>query len=208
MWHICSVKPIAVIVAFVACICSTSAQLLSPTIDVVTGLVEQWTDTTFGSPANTSVSDTLLLDVEPHPDADWVRSIIASRITTRHSRAVRSVGSEDRKRNVPKYLVTIVDLSTRYQNVEDGDSLLRVVTADLQLRVIDSDAAFQHAAPLRNETRCTREQAESLEDNQHNATHGSIPIKPHSFWDDVLQPVVFIAAAAITVVLLFTVRSQ
>gem|GEM_PF-483387 len=201
-------KPLAFVVAFVACVGLTSAQLKPTTLDVVTGLVEQWVDTAFSSLTNTNVLDTLLLDVEPHPDADWVRSIISSRVTTRHGRAVRFIGTEYSKRNVPKYLVTIADLSTRYQNVEDGDSVLRVVTADLQLRILDSDVVYQHAAPLRNETRCTREQAESSEDKQHSATRGSIPVKPHSFWDDVLQPVVFIAAAAITVVLLFTVRSQ
>jgi hypothetical protein len=40
------------------------------------------------------------------------------------------------------------------------------------------------------------------------ATHGVVPARPTTLWEDIAQPVVFIGAAVITIVLLFTVRSQ
>jgi len=35
-----------------------------------------------------------------------------------------------------------------------------------------------------------------------------MPARPTSLWSDIVEPVVFVAAAVVTVVLLFTVRSQ
>jgi hypothetical protein len=53
-----------------------------------------------------------------------------------------------------------------------------------------------------------REDVVLLDSPQHNASHGVVPPRPTTMWEDVAQPVVFIAAAVVTIVLLFTVRSQ
>ena len=54
----------------------------------------------------------------------------------------------------------------------------------------------------------TRSEALSADSRQHSGSHGQIPPVPTSFWEDIAQPVVFIADAATTILLLFTVRSQ
>lgn len=200
-----------VITAFVLLVCVANVSIAQPiprSIRVITDLVEKWTDDNIGIAGAADNGDTLVLDVLSHPDADWVRSIISERATTAHGRVVRSEARSVQGDVRPRLEVGIVDLSTRYQNIEATDSILRVITVDIKVRRVDGVTTDRVIAPLSNQIRCTRASALEAESSQHNASHGTLPPMPHSFWDDVLEPVVFIAAAAVTVILLFTIRSQ
>ena len=101
------------------------------------------------------------------------------------------------------------DVSTRYEAIEDSDSIRRIITVDVRANLIGERTMAPAApGPYTDTVMCTREEAESAQSPQHFATRGEIPPAESSFWDDVLEPVVFVAAAVATVVLLFTVRSQ
>lgn len=183
---------------------AVGAQELPRTMDVVAGKVIEWTDAFVDS---SEPSDTLLLRVQSHPDAEWIKAMIADRLHARGSIVRFNTQAIDlpSSRNVD---VTILDVSTRYEVMSESDSIVRVVTVELQAVKQGQILHAQKTYVPRTIHRTTRQLATASESKQHLGTQGSIPPPPYSMWEDILQPAVFVAAAVVTVVLLFTVRSK
>ncbi|MCX6140981.1 MAG: hypothetical protein NTX15_09165 [Candidatus Kapabacteria bacterium] len=185
------------------CIISTAAngQPVANTVDAVDGMIRSLTDSLLARHEGPSFS----FSVQPHPDAEWIGGIIGRRCQER-GRVTRQLGVD----SIADVIISISDVSTRYQLLESSDSVRRVIVVNLNARNGSSESAgLVLALPsMKQEDMMLREVAISSESMQHRGTHGDIPPMPSSFWDDVAQPAIFIAAAATTVILLFTVRSQ
>ena len=169
-------------------------------IDAIDSMVTSLADTIVAKEGGTSFS----FSVSPHPDADWIAGIIGRR--------VQQLDGTVHKTNEPPnpgIHITISDVSTRYSIVEGTDSILRTIIVRLDAyKGASSQSGFIALPTLRREDVITRNEALAADSRQHSGSHGDLPPAPLSFWDDVAQPIVFIAAAATTVLLLFTVRSQ
>jgi len=137
-----------------------------------------------------------------HPDGPWLESLFL----TQASRAGKQAVTSD-----ADVVVSVVynDVSTRYELVDQADSIRRVVTVDLSATIKRGERLEVYTIdPLTDTVVCIRQDAVAAESTQHAATHGEMPVAERTVWDDVLEPAIFVVAAVATVVLLFTVRSQ
>ncbi|MBI2794684.1 MAG: hypothetical protein HYX66_08575 [Ignavibacteria bacterium] len=145
--------------------------------------------------------DTLHIDVSIHPDAEFVESVLLESLSKRTTVFSRTNGN-----NILKIIIN--DMSTRYRLVDD-DSVQRVITvtlrASLELNGVVKPLNITDRSRIDVGSRREAEQADS---EQHAASHGHVPDAERTFWDDILEPAIFVAVAATTVILLFTVRSK
>lgn len=143
--------------------------------------------------------------VAPHPDSLWIHIATIQVVNERGG----IVESGDGGTVARQLTITPVDLSTSYANTEDVDSVLRTITTSLR-GTLDTPQRGISSVPCSSivQERLTREQAERLQSDQHHATRSALPPAPTTMWQDILEPAIFVGAAVITAVLLFTVRSQ
>lgn len=173
------------------------------TTDVFTQMVRTWTLQRY---PRTPRADTTVIDVAPHPDRIWFETMITAYV--QHDRAVVV-----RRDSGVRHRIVIDDASTRYDIADHPDSVVRYITLGIREEHIGLNGTVR-AVGIGEPTQLVRRDviarahATMLESTQHACTHGTIPERPTTFWDDVVQPVIFVGAAVVTVVLLFTVRSQ
>ena len=141
--------------------------------------------------------------VVDHPDAAWVESIV---LGLRPDAACLSVRSPDPA--AAEIILTINDISTRYELADDADSIRRSVVVAITARERRTGKQLAAVRTVHGQETLPRERATALESRQHTGTSAPMPPHPTTFWEDIAQPVIFIAAAATTIILLFTVRSQ
>lgn len=177
--------------------CTLQAQDVPSSLDVMQGFVRNVADTlrVIAGPD----TDTVRMRVHDHPDALWFESIIMQRCDEQRV-PMRIATANDQA-----VTLVISDASTSYQPHTHPDSLVREVVLDASMR------RNNNVYKLQKQTRqdvVAHEQAAAKQSDQHASTNAVVPEKQPSLWDDVLQPIVFIGAAVVTLVLLFTVRSQ
>ena len=140
--------------------------------------------------------------ISAHPDAAWIASMLRDPASPRTclSRVVDSSASAD-------VVVVCRDIQTTYANAHHQDTVQRrvVVSVDAIDRVHASRVV---EVRLVDTALVAREDIALLDSRQHMSTHGTVPSRPTTLWEDITQPIVFIGAAVVTIVLLFTVRSQ
>lgn len=145
--------------------------------------------------------DTLSVSVSIHPDAEFVETIMLEALGGRST-----VISRTSTNNLLR--IVIKDMSTRYSALL-ADSIQRVITVSftgiLELNGVVKPLTISDR--LRTDVG-SRKEAAQAESQQHAASHGQMPDPERTFWDDILEPAIFVAAAATTVILLFTVRSK
>ena len=117
----------------------------------------------------------------------------------------------ERDSNKMPYLNIKLQIETNYKNYEnDSDSLNRKITIHWTGIIISENNKM---LPLKltdvnfNDI-ISRDNAEKFNKTDFNFAKSEIPEPPSSFWKDIIQPVAIISAAAITVLLLFTMRSN
>ena len=171
------------------------------TADVFQAHIRAWAEAR--SPV---LGSSVTIDVAAHPDKTWFEAAMITALRDRGVDAIR--GYEG-----PRLRIVLVDAATRYTPTDHPDSVVRTVTARLYEERIEADG---RAVPLRTADTLSlqrtdilgRDQVNALQSTQYPAMHGDVPPPPRDIWDDILEPVVYVAAAAVTVVLLFTVRSK
>lgn len=135
-----------------------------------------------------------------HPDRLWLSQELYE---------VYPQSTTDDRGRTDTLLLIFGDVSLRYENTESVDSVRRIIVVDVGARyVADGKTAVLSLAPAIDTVVCSRMDARAAESSQHSCTSAPMPEPPSSFWDTVLEPMIFVAAAVATVVLLFTVRSQ
>lgn len=192
-----SMKSLLLLAITVLGMCTLQAQDVPSSLDVMQGFVRNVADTlrVIAGPD----ADTVRMRVHDHPDALWFESIIMQRCDEQRV-PMRIATANDQA-----VTLVISDASTSYQPHTHPDSLVREVVLDASMR------RNNNVYKLQKQTRqdvVAHEQAAAKQSDQHASTKAVVPEKQPSLWDDVLQPIVFIGAAVVTLVLLFTVRSQ
>jgi len=143
----------------------------------------------------------LVLNVSSHPDQEYVAAKFFD-VFKQHSIEVKAVGEDS------VLQIVINDLSTRY-NAMEHDSIRRIITVYFTASITTGNAVdVLQTTPGKRVDEGLRRDALYAESRQHSASHGAMPEPESSFWDDIVEPAIFVAAAATTVVLLFTVRSK
>lgn len=169
------------------------------TVDVIEAAVRDLTDSIIVRSGITA-GDSLPLFVHEHPDASWVRSIVARRMEERGLPVV--LASEQVRADLE---LVVMDVSTRYAPLPDRDSLERQVVVKLGTSYRRRAIALE---PQVDRFVVARSAAAAAQSMQHFGAHATLPDAPSSLWEDALEPLIYIAAAVVTIVLLFTVRTQ
>lgn len=169
------------------------------TVDVIESAVRDLTDSVIARSGITP-GDSVPLYIHDHPDASWIRSIVARRMEERGMPVIIAEGLSQAQLEM-----TVMDVSTRYAPMPDPDSLHRQI-------VVKLGSSFKRVAlALESHTESrtiSRPDARATQSVQHTATHAALPEAPSSVWEDALEPLIYIAAAVVTIVLFFTVRTQ
>jgi hypothetical protein len=163
------------------------------TTDVVAGMLHVVGDTV----AARIGANTCAIEVTEHPDRAWIRSEIVRRIPQQQ---LADGGVTVR--------ITPRDCATFYQATESADSVYRTIRMDVEVAFVGTNSTTALTVADQRRERILRTEVAAAEDVSHVWTHGDVPPPRSTFWDDVAEPAIFVAAAAVTVVLLFTVRSQ
>ena len=172
---------------------------LPHTIDVIEASVRDLADTMI-SRCDLASGATVPLTVRQHPDADWIRSLMQRRF---EERGIPTISVNDTAS--PAVRVVIENASTRYAPSSASDSVERSIVVQLSAECKGRPLAL---APFTHRATLARTNVEAYQSRQHMATHAPLPEPESSVWDDVLEPLIYVAAAAVTVVLFFTVRTQ
>ena len=104
----------------------------------------------------------------------------------------------------------IRDFSVKYSNHKDDDDLL-IREFNLNISSVLTDRAgsikpFVFANNFRDTI--PRARINEIQDNQNDFAHSEIPEPPKSVFREIIEPVVVISVAVLTVLLLFSVRSR
>ncbi|CAN5448388.1 hypothetical protein BH10BAC6_BH10BAC6_05220 [soil metagenome] len=143
--------------------------------------------------------------VATHPDSLWIQATASQSVQERGGVLVAESGGTE----TSELTITPVDVSTSYANTESADTVIRTITTSLR-GTLDTPQRGISSVPCSSkiDEKISREQAERLQSDQHHATRSMLPPRPTTLWQDILEPAIFVGAAVITAVLLFTVRSQ
>lgn len=169
------------------------------TVDVVESVVRELVDTMI-SRSGVTAGSAMQMYVHDHPDASWIRSIAARRMEDRG--VAVTIGTEPSRADLD---VVIMDVSTRYHLTSNPDSVERDVVVKLETTY------RQRRLPLEPKSvRATMNRSEALatQSVQHSGTHAALPEAPSSLWNDVLEPLIYVGAAVVTLLLFYTVRTQ
>jgi hypothetical protein len=137
------------------------------------------------------------IEVTDHPDRAWILSEVRRHI------APERIGTGG-----VTIRLTPRDCATFYEATESADSVMRTIRMDVEVAIVAPNSTTALTVADQRRERILRTEVAAAEDLSHRWTHGEVPPPRSTFWDDVAEPAIFVAAAAVTVVLLFTVRSQ
>lgn len=169
----------------------------STTVVVQQGLAQQ-----YGQIIERIPPGSVEVQVSAHPDAAWLEQEFLQQVV-RNDRSIVTSGGRSVVRLV------FADVSTRYESIEQTDSVRRVVTVDVGATIQQEGSTIVvPSRPLADTVVMLRQDASAAQSTQHTSTHAELPLPERTVWDDVLEPAIFVVAAVATVVLLFTVRSQ
>lgn len=174
---------------------------MRPTVTVI----DEWLRDCMRTMVNSvQPGDTLRIEIAPHPDDAWLR---ATAVQVAEERGAMVVGEGGMASS--KLSIVAVDVRTDYVNTDVADTITRTITVSLR-GTLDTPRGGISSVPCskQRQEHVHRDVAARLQSDQHASTHAVIPAKPTTFWQDILEPAIFVGAAVITAALLFTVRSQ
>lgn len=192
-----------VLLTFVSILASAaSAQIpaeVPHTIDVIESSVRDLADTMMER-CDIVAGEPIAVRTSSHPDAAWIQSIVLRRLA---ERGVMASVSETPSGQMLE--VVIEDVATRYEATPSRDTVERAVTVKLSSACAGRTVMLPS---LTHKSTVARQSVDVYQSRQHMASHGLVPRAQSSVWDDILEPLIYVAAAAVTVVLFFTVRTQ
>ena len=177
-----------------------------PTIDFINAKLDS-AATTLITNLKKLNSDTVFTAIKTSEPDRFFNSILANKSSENNITFYYA----DRKSGKLPFLDIKLQIETDYENYEnDSDSLVRTISIKWS-GIIQSKN--NKMLPLKlNDIKykdiISRDDAKEFNKTDFDFAKSDIPEAPPSFWKDIIQPVAIISAAAITVILLFTMRSN
>ncbi len=114
-------------------------------------------------------------------------------------------------KDVHQLEIRLIKAGVTFENIGNTtDSLHRSITLNFSGKISNPDKAikiFPEMSYTYTDTIC-REKADIVNSSEHGFARASIPPEEQTFWEEAVQPLIFVSTAAITVLLLFSVRSN
>ncbi len=148
----------------------------------------------------------ILLKLQPHP-ADWP---LESHLIQSGNGIIWNISKTDQD-SLPRLSINLHRCGVELRSApEDEQQLLRTVEVKLSasLRLpsgqIKNLGTFEHSFS----DSFARQNLSFAQNSPYEFARAAVPAESRDFFDEVLEPLVYVSAAVVTVVLLFTVRSQ
>ncbi len=109
----------------------------------------------------------------------------------------------------PKLKINAINVLVNYQLIDD-DEVLRNVSVEMSAIIEPKDEPLKliHNKKLNYTDTVPKSAIGELQKSSYNFDKGTLPEEESTFYDNILQPVIFIGTAIITIAILFTVRSS
>lgn len=150
--------------------------------------------------------DSVRIAIEAHPAAWLIEKNLLTELPKQHF----FQRNYDSTRKLPLFSIKLQDFAIRYfLYPPEKDSLIREAQLILTSTIEDKGEIFQ--LPIFSKTlldTISRQDLPFLESRQYSFVNAPVPDIPSDFFSAIAEPLLLISAAIITVLLLFTVRSQ
>lgn len=160
-----------------------------------------------GDVASRSLTDFLIV-ISQHPAAERLRQHVLASTTSPVSIAQTTSHIDHKLTMLDLY---IADYAVRYSLHEaSADSLVRDVHLAVNTTLTvpgGSNLPFPDYEIVLNDT-VARTDVPFIESRQYIYAQAPVPDRPAGFYSDIVEPLIIVSSAIITVILLFTVRSQ
>ena len=117
----------------------------------------------------------------------------------------------DSNSNRAKITLWISSIDVKYERISsDSDSLTRIISVSLSGKMQTKEGTIKAIEILERTYNdlITDDDIVYIQNSSYNFTKGQIPPQQSTFFDSIVEPLVVVTAAIITIVLLFTVRSN
>jgi hypothetical protein len=148
----------------------------------------------------------ICLKFNDHP-AKW---LFTNKILEKNAGRYTFLTKDTNVADCPKIEISINDLSVKYLNEpESSDSLIRISNIKVSGSVETSGKL--ETLPVFSKTvkdTISRNDIEYVKSVQHDFANSPVPEPKKTLFEDIIQPLIIITTAAVSILLLFTVRSN
>ena len=152
--------------------------------------------------------DTACIRITPHP-AKWL--ILNKIISEGKTNKLQFLNADSTKNcNEPLLEISIKDLSVKYSLNSDRDSLDRELNVNICGNMKNSNGTLEVIPDFKAVyyDKISRNDIDYVKSIQYEFSNSQVPPVERTFFEEVTEPIILVASAAVTVLLLFTVRSK
>lgn len=150
--------------------------------------------------------DRISIEINNHP-ASWLLIAHLHKIALKRDIKLYERGTSDAI-NLELWLF---DATLNYNALKNRrDSLLRVVTTKVSGRIVlkDKEAIKLPEINYQHKDFISYSDIELINSKQHDFAKATPPPLEKNIWEELIEPIIFVSTAVVTVLLLFTIRSK
>ena len=150
--------------------------------------------------------DTACIRFTPHP-AKWL--VMNKIISEGKNYKLQFLDADSIKnRNEPLLEISIKDLSVKYSPYIEKDSLLREINVHISGIARNSNGIYETIPDMKAgyNDKISKNDIDFVKSMQYDFANSQVPPIERTFFEEVTEPIILVASAAVTVLLLFTVR--
>jgi nitrogen regulatory protein PII-like uncharacterized protein len=152
--------------------------------------------------------DTACIRITPHP-AKWL--ILNKIISEGKTNKLQFLNADSTKKyNFTMLEISIKDLSVKYSLYSDRDSLYRELNVNICGNMKNGNGTLEVIPDFKviYFDKISRNDIDYVKSIQYDFANSQVPPVERTFFEEVTEPIILVASAAVTVLLLFTVRSK
>jgi nitrogen regulatory protein PII-like uncharacterized protein len=152
--------------------------------------------------------DTACIRITPHP-AKWL--ILNKIISEGKTNKLQFLNADSTKKyNFTMLEISIKDLSVKYSLYSDRDSLYRELNVNICGNMKNGNGTLEVIPDFKviYFDKISRNDIDYVKSIQYDFANSQVPPVERIFFEEVTEPIILVASAAVTVLLLFTVRSK
>jgi hypothetical protein len=152
--------------------------------------------------------DTACIKITPHP-AKWL--ILNKIISEGKNYKLQFLDADStRHHNETLLEISIKDLSVKYSLYTEKDSLFRDINVIICGNIKYNNGTLETIPNIIKtyNDKISINDIDYIKSNQYDFANSQVPPVERTFFEEVAEPIILVASAAVTVLLLFTVRSK
>ncbi len=199
------IKPINIIIMFFAFFLSAKAEKILKNYDVIDSLLDLSAEK-FVSVVEKADNKSISIEINQHPAA-W---LLDSKIHKRCSDKNIKIFNKSSNGSLPLEL-WLEQIKIEYHITDIcEDTLNRIITTKVSGKYTKSDGEIVIIPEIIYNYKdfIDKKDIDLINSKEHDFAQAQAPAEESSFWDDAVQPLLFISTTIVTIILLFTIRSK